>query len=482
MYFKKLKFFIIITILNLKFIFQVFGYKNYSIDLIIDGNYYNQSNRLYDYKKPFGYIKINSENQLVDSLQFSQKIGKRVSIRSGGHSSCSFSLINDTINFDLSGLKRIRIDSTLKIAFVESGVLLGEYYKEINKYGFGSTGGMCGGVGIGGIALGGGSNFLSPKFGYLIDSILEYKILLTNGEIINSNPFNQYKDLYWALSGSGHGGFGIVLEYKIKLHEIQPYYYRNVIEIPLYNVAQTIIIIDSFIINSTDLNKRIAFDLKSFESTTSNLKIYLSFVFIDGTIEEGEIEFKKLLSLLPWGIINENNKTNKTFLEIVELSPIENNKHTRELTKSRFIMKLNFLSAFAFQEFIDFSNNLMKTIKNDNVSFFNQFYYHGGNHLLENEKSSFIHRNQHQSKYVVVFNCEYQKEENDQIFKLYKYNLNKILPIFGDKIYQNYPDDECHNWQFSYYGKNYKKLQEIKKKYDPTDYFKNQQSIELPNY
>ncbi|KAM9990909.1 hypothetical protein ACTFIY_006957 [Dictyostelium cf. discoideum] len=477
MYFIKYQFFIIFIFLNYKLILKANGNKELVINL--NNGYYNSSNELYDFKKPIGYIKIYSKSQLVESLLFSQKLGKRISIRSGGHSSCSFSLINDTINFDLSGLKTIKVDRCLKIASIQSGVLLGEYYKEVVKYGLGSTGGMCGGVGIGGIAIGGGSNFISPKYGYMTDNIIEFKVLLANGEIVNSNPFNQYKDLYWALSGSGQGGFGIVIEYKIKLHDILPVYYTNDIEIPLNSVSQTILVIDKFINTSSNLNRKISFDLKSFVSTKSNLKNIVSFYFIDGAIEEGEIEFKKLLKLLPWGKINNNFKTNKTFLEIVQLAPMDNNQHIREITKSKFIMKLNFTSASTFQEFIYFSNSFIKKINNDSVSFFNQFYYHGGNHLLENKKSSFIHKN-NESKYSVVFNCQYQKEGNDNFFILYKNYLNKILPIFGDKIYQNYPDDECEHWQSSYYGKNYKKLQEIKKKYDPYDYFKNQQSIELP--
>ncbi|KAM9985850.1 hypothetical protein ACTFIZ_002156 [Dictyostelium cf. discoideum] len=479
MYFNKYQFFIIFIflIINCKLILKANGNKDIVINL--NNDYYNSSNELYDFKKPIGYIKINSKSQLVDSLLFFKNMGKRISIRSGGHSSCSFSLINDTINFDLSGLKTIKVDTSLKFASIQSGVLLGEYYKEIVKHGLGSTGGMCGGVGIGGIALGGGSNFISPKYGYMTDNIIEFKILLSSGEIINSNPFNQYKDLYWALSGSGQGSFGIVIEYKIKLHNILPVYYTNEMEIPLNIVAQTILVIDKFINSNGNLNKRMSFDVKSFVSTKSNLKNILSFYFIDGTVEEGEIEFKKLLNLLPWGKINNNFKTKKTFLEIVQLAPMDNNQHIREITKSRFIMNLNFTSASTFQEFIYFSNNLLKNINNDSVSFFNQFYYHGGNHLLENKKSSFIHKND-ESKYSVVFNCQYEKEESDNYFKFYKNYLHKILPIFGDKIYQNYPDDEFQNWQSSYYGKNYKKLQEIKKKYDPNNYFKNQQSIELP--
>jgi FAD/FMN-containing dehydrogenase len=45
--------------------------------------------------------------------------------------------------------------------------------------------------------------------------------------------------------------------------------------------------------------------------------------------------------------------------------------------------------------------------------------------------------------------------------------------------YRNYPDINFPDWQHSYYGKNYEKLQEIKSKYDPENLFFYEQSIEI---
>jgi hypothetical protein len=43
--------------------------------------------------------------------------------------------------------------------------------------------------------------------------------------------------------------------------------------------------------------------------------------------------------------------------------------------------------------------------------------------------------------------------------------------------YRNYPDIKFTNWEEMYYGVNYKKLQQVKNKYDPDNIIRNEQSI-----
>ncbi|HTN37992.1 MAG TPA: BBE domain-containing protein, partial [Arachidicoccus sp.] len=43
--------------------------------------------------------------------------------------------------------------------------------------------------------------------------------------------------------------------------------------------------------------------------------------------------------------------------------------------------------------------------------------------------------------------------------------------------YVNYIDPLLHDWQTKYYGDNYKRLVDIKKKIDPNNYFTFQQSV-----
>ena len=50
-----------------------------------------------------------------------------------------------------------------------------------------------------------------------------------------------------------------------------------------------------------------------------------------------------------------------------------------------------------------------------------------------------------------------------------------------DRHYANYPDLAFQDWSGAYYGrKNYERLQELKKRYDPGDRVRHPQSVRLP--
>ena len=45
--------------------------------------------------------------------------------------------------------------------------------------------------------------------------------------------------------------------------------------------------------------------------------------------------------------------------------------------------------------------------------------------------------------------------------------------------YRNYPDIRFKNWEEMYYGANYVRLQQVKKKYDPDNVIRSEQSIKI---
>ncbi|KAF7192288.1 putative FAD-linked oxidoreductase [Pseudocercospora fuligena] len=55
----------------------------------------------------------------------------------------------------------------------------------------------------------GGISFFANKFGWAIDNIISFEVVLADGRIVEASPQN-HPDLYKALRGGG-GNFGIVL-------------------------------------------------------------------------------------------------------------------------------------------------------------------------------------------------------------------------------------------------------------------------------
>jgi len=49
--------------------------------------------------------------------------------------------------------------------------------------------------------------------------------------------------------------------------------------------------------------------------------------------------------------------------------------------------------------------------------------------------------------------------------------FHELRPYFTDSAYQNFIDPDLKGWQSAYYGKNFRRLVDVKTKYDPDNYF-----------
>lgn len=75
-------------------------------------------------------------------------------------------------------------------------------------YGRGAIGGRLKTIGVGGLTLGGGISYFSAKYGFAMDTVVNYEVVLASGQVVNANA-TSYSDLFWALKG-GSNNFGIV--------------------------------------------------------------------------------------------------------------------------------------------------------------------------------------------------------------------------------------------------------------------------------
>jgi len=93
-----------------------------------------------------------------------------------------------------------------------------EAYEAANATGHRVVGGTCATVGIaGGYSMGGGHSTLSSVYGLSADNVLEWEVVTGSGEHVTASP-TRNADLYWALSGGGGGTYGVVLSMTTRLH------------------------------------------------------------------------------------------------------------------------------------------------------------------------------------------------------------------------------------------------------------------------
>lgn len=138
-------------------------------------------------------------------------------IKSGGHAMFKgASNSNGGITIDLAKINGIEVSQDRGTTKVGTGARWGKVYEVIEPQGLTVVGGRDANVGVGGFLLGGGISFLSRRYGWAMDNVLNYEIVLANGSITSANPKTN-KDLFWALRGGG-GNFGIVTHFDLETY------------------------------------------------------------------------------------------------------------------------------------------------------------------------------------------------------------------------------------------------------------------------
>ncbi|HKF28143.1 MAG TPA: FAD-dependent oxidoreductase [Candidatus Binataceae bacterium] len=97
------------------------------------------------------------------------------------------------------------------------------YDAVITKGGKYVQGGGCLTVGLAGLIQGGGFGSFSKHYGTAAASLLEAEVVTADGQIRTANACTN-PDLFWALKGGGGGSFGVVSRLTVRTHDLPEYF------------------------------------------------------------------------------------------------------------------------------------------------------------------------------------------------------------------------------------------------------------------
>ncbi|KAF7895787.1 uncharacterized protein EAF01_009749 [Botrytis porri] len=130
-------------------------------------------------------------------------------IKSGGHApGVSQANINQGVTINLSPLNFIDVSTDQSVVSVGPAARWGEVYLKLDALQLAVPGGRVNSVGVGGLTVGGGISYFSPRKGFTCDNVKNFEIVLASGKVVNANA-NQNPDLYLALKG-GSNNLGVV--------------------------------------------------------------------------------------------------------------------------------------------------------------------------------------------------------------------------------------------------------------------------------
>ncbi|HEX5237904.1 MAG TPA: FAD-binding protein [Sphingomicrobium sp.] len=175
-------------------------------------------------------VRAESAADISAAVRFAARHRLRLVVKGGGHSYLGGSNAPDSLLVWTRAMDRIELHGAFvpqgcrsapaPAVSVGAGCLWGRVYRAVSVEGGRYVqGGGCTTVGVAGLVQGGGFGSFSKGFGTAAASLLEAEIVTADGKIRVVNACRD-PDLFWALKGGGGGTFGVVTRLTLKTHEL----------------------------------------------------------------------------------------------------------------------------------------------------------------------------------------------------------------------------------------------------------------------
>lgn len=171
-------------------------------------------------KRPALIAQCRGIADVSDAVKLGRSMGVEVAVRGGGHNVAGRATTNGGLMIDLSLMRSVMVDPVRRTARVQGGATWADVNRETQAYGLAVTGGAISTTGVGGLTLGGGLGWLMSKLGMTLDHLLSVDLVLADGRIVRASA-SEHPDLFWAVRGGG-GNFGVAAAFEFQLHEVGP--------------------------------------------------------------------------------------------------------------------------------------------------------------------------------------------------------------------------------------------------------------------
>ncbi len=189
-------------------------------------------------RRPAVIVRCADADDVAPAIQFARERGLDIAIRGAGHNIAGNAICADGLVIDFSAMRNVRIDPANRRAHVEAGATLRDFDQAAQEHALATPVGINSTTGIAGLTLGGGFGWLTRKYGMTIDNLLAAEVVSANGNRLAANQ-KENADLFWALRGGG-GNFGVVTGFEFALHAVGPEILAGLMVFPFDQAAQVL--------------------------------------------------------------------------------------------------------------------------------------------------------------------------------------------------------------------------------------------------
>ncbi|KAH0565729.1 hypothetical protein GP486_000871 [Trichoglossum hirsutum] len=420
----------------------------------------------YSEKAAGAVVAANSTPDISATVVFSATNSIELAIVGGGHSTGGSSSTDGGIVLDLSLLRGVTVDPTAKTIAVQGGALWADVDAAASEHGLATVAGTVNHTGVGGLTLGGGWGWLTPRHGNVVDNLLSVTMVLADGSVVQASE-TENPNLFWAIRGAG-SNFGVAVEFVYRAHEQRQDVWAGLMVFPTEKLSAVVEFANS-VTGVEDAAMSFGFSAPP----PLNSPAVLAAVFYNGPEEKateifapliahnplmnsaGSIPYKTLNGMLNSAVTHGDRKTAKGSSFTMPVSP--------EFAQS----VLDHFSAFV-SRVPDTNQTLILFECIDPTKLF----------TVAQSATAFANRGKYMNSVVVPrwispeydYECREYAREFDRLFRAERERKEgAVTHKSGVGQYSNYSETFASAKEI--YGENYERLVELKMKFDPGNVF-----------
>lgn len=427
-------------------------------------------NKRYRDRRPAAVFSANGLEDVRTAIRWARDHGIDLVTRTGGHSFAGYS-VNDGLVLDLSRLAFASADEDTGLVTVGGGTRVGQIYDVLQPYEMAFATGSSPRIGIAGLSLGGGCGFASRKLGLTQDAMVETTVVMADGSVLRCSE-RENADLFWACRGAGGGNFGVHTSFVFQARPV-PDVTTFALTWRWSDAVAVLSAIQQVLSEAPD-----EFSVRMGVSASGVDPAEIRDNRVVNTIGQYLGPSHELTSLLEPVLAVAKPLTR----QVTDRTYWEANKYMIHPTSGEsFALRANYakepLPDTAFEEIRGWVG-LWPGSTNADGGGIGIFACGGQINRVDPAATSFVHRD---TFLLASLDTSWTRADPpDQVAANLRW-LNDFRDAMQQYLsgssYQNFPDPELENWAEAYYGANYPRLVEVKRKYDPDNVFRYEQSI-----
>lgn len=409
-------------------------------------------------KRPGAIVRCAAPDDVVATVAFAATAGLAVAVRGGGHNIAGNATCDKGLVIDLSEMKGIVVDKESRRARADGGVVWGELDAATQAVGLATTGGLMPSTGIAGLTLGGGLGYLMRSYGLACDNLLSADVVTSDGRRLKASA-DQNPDLFWAIRGGG-GNFGIVTSFEFTVHEVGPVLLSGRLVHPLFRARDFLRLYRDFAAQAPD---RLAVYATLATGADGEACLAVRALF-NGSIAEGR------------SVIEPLRKFGTPLLE--DFQPIAYIDFQKQPEPSFPPGRLNYWKA----NFIDYLSDELIDVMVDAIgrvpspySMIALEHMGGAVARVPETATAFQHRGSAFSLLILSGWTDHAHSEANVSWA--REVWDRTRPLSSSAVYVNYLGTEGDQRVHDAYGVNHPRLALLKRKYDPTNFFRLNQNV-----